>query len=133
MPRPPVARASSPAVRVRLRHRLAQRQCDAAVTDRPGTVPLIAELALGDGLVAIGAPEGSGLFGSPRPCRRHDLAAGSWISWATRAASSRVISPTSLPSDVVMGALGRSCSAMYLASSSTRTKGRNVLGPGRRA
>src|SRR5690348_16419406 len=91
--------ASSPAVRVRLRHRLAQRPCDAAVTDRAGTVGLIADLALGDGLVALGALEGGGLLGSPRPRRRHDLAAGPCASWATRAASSRVISPTSLPSD----------------------------------
>src|SRR5438309_11839600 len=99
-----VAQASSPAVHVRLRHRLAQRPSDAAVTDRPGTIRLIAELAVGDRLVAREAPEGGRLLGSPPPCRRDHLAPG--------AASSRVITPTSLPSDVVMGALGSSCSAM---------------------
>src|SRR5438552_17220848 len=75
--------ASSSAVRVRLRHGLAQLPCDAAVTHRPGTVRLIAELTVDDRLVALRAPEGGRLLGDPPPCRRHDLAAGPWTSRVT--------------------------------------------------
>src|SRR5207244_6782652 len=113
-------------MRVGLGHGLAQRLVHALEAGRGLASGLVAELAALDACPAMGALRSRFLpLAHPAPasfCRS---------SRAVRAASDRMSSPTSLPSDVVTGALSRSCSIMYSAISSTATNGRKVLGPGR--
>lgn len=103
-----------------LRDGLPEGQARAAVADRHPAVDLVAELAAVDLPTAHRAREHHQLrsirwLGSHHP----ELAFERRMSIAAFCASSLTRSPTSLPSDVVIGAFTRSCSDMNSAISST--------------
>src|SRR5205807_2297450 len=126
-----IAASALASVLMRLRHCLANRHGDAHVTKGFRTVASVATFAAGDVCPALGAPKAGGLLFNSLPFSHVEASCAACDSCAARSASSRKTSPTNLPSEVVMGALGSSCSDMTFASSVASTNGRNVLGPGR--
>src|SRR6266540_7109167 len=101
--------------------------------DQRAAVGGVAELAAVDRPVAPRAA-----LGGQRPFSHHAppssaLAPPVRSSSATLVASRRRSSPTSRPSEVVIGELSRSWSTINRAISTIDTYGRKVLGPGRMA
>lgn len=110
----------------------------APVAHRGPAVALVAELAAFDLPPAVRARQDRSLL-RHRVARAHHGEASLrwWTSIAALSASSLSRSPTSRPSDVVMGEFIRPCAPMNSAISRIGTWGRNVLGraawPARRA
>src|SRR5436309_5939713 len=106
-----------------LRHYLTERYPHALEADRVPTVQLVAERAA----IGLAATSGTGRLGDILVV--HASASSMAFAFlrrssATLAASSRLRSPTSRPSDVVIGERARTCSIMNLAISAMGTKGR---------
>src|SRR5207247_9895550 len=123
--------ARSPAVLMRVRHGLTEGLGQALVADRRPASELLAELATVDARFALRTGHGHLLLAHAFP--PSEWCSRSWSSSAAFAASCRRNSPTSRPSDVVIGELSRSCSIMNAAISSMETNGRKVMEPGRMA